>query len=261
MPESSDGSAAALTDAQLRERVGEINWFHSIELRPGISTPAAERTAERLDLLRIPRELSGKTVLDIGAWDGFFSFEAERRGAARVVAADHFAWHGDTWSDKRGFELARQALGSSVEDIDIDVMDLSPERLGRFDVVLFLGVLYHLRHPLLALERVAAVTQELLIVETHVDLTWLRRPAVAFYPGQELSWDPTNWWGPNPAAVAAMLRSVGFRRVEQVTPSSWWFRAARTAGRTARYLDFLRRHRTRPPETVDQGRAVFHAYR
>ena len=96
----------------------------------------------------------GLSVLDIGAWDGFFSFECERRGASRVVAADYFSWHGSGWGTKAGFTLARDVLGSKVEDVDIDVMDLTPERVGTFDLVLFLGVLYHLRHPLLALERV-----------------------------------------------------------------------------------------------------------
>ena len=71
----------------------------------------------------------------------------------------HYSWHGAGWGTKAGFTLAREALGSRVEDIDIDVMDLSPERVGTFDVVLFLGVLYHLRHPFLALERVASVTR------------------------------------------------------------------------------------------------------
>ena len=98
--------------------------------------------------LDLPASLEGLTVLDIGAWDGFFSFECERRGASRVVAADYYSWHGPGWGTKAGFQLAREALGSRVEDVDIDVMDLSPERVGTFDVVLFLGVLYHLRHPL-----------------------------------------------------------------------------------------------------------------
>ncbi|MGI8505455.1 MAG: hypothetical protein ACR2MK_01385 [Solirubrobacteraceae bacterium] len=151
-------------------------------------------------------------------------------------------------------------LDSKVQDADIDVMDLAPERIGTFDLVLFLGVLYHLRHPLLALERVASVTEEQLILETHVDLTWLRRPAMAFYPSLELGWDPTNWWGPNPAAVTAMLYAVGFTRVELVTPNSWAYRAARTARRTARNLKSVTRHRVMPPERIDQGRAVFHAF-
>jgi tRNA (mo5U34)-methyltransferase len=245
----------------LREQIAAIKWFHSIELAPGITTPGTEVTADRVDVLALPPDLSGKTVLDIGAWDGFFSFAAERRGADRVVAADHFAWHGGNWSSKAGFELARRALRSNVEDLDIDVMDLAPERIGTFDLVLFLGVLYHVRDPLLALERVASVTKGQLIVETHVDLTWMRRPAMAFYPGSELAWDPTNWWGPNPEAVKAMLHTVGFRRVEIVTPNSWAYRAARAASRTARFAKFSAQHRVRPAERIAQGRAVFHAFK
>lgn len=249
-------------DAQtLGEQIAAIKWFHSIELAPGVVTPGPEPTADRLDILKIPAVLSGRTVLDIGAWDGFFSFEAEKRGASRVVAADSFAWSGTSWSTKAGFELARRALDSRVEDVEIDVMDLAPDRVGTFDLVLLLGVLYHMRHPLLALERVASVTADQLILETHVDLTWTRRPAMAFYPGLELGWDPTNWWGPNPEAVMAMLRVVGFRRVEIVTPDSSAYRLARAARRIPRYLELLARHRMRPPENLSQGRAVLHAFK
>jgi len=161
------------------------------------------------------------TVLDIGAWNGFFSFEAERRGAKRVLATDSFIWSGAMPGlGKEGFSLARRALGSNVEDLYIDVMDLSPEKIGTFDVVLFLGVLYHMRHPLLALERAASVTAEggMLILETHVDMLHEKRPAMAFYPGGELGNDPTNWFGPNPAAVEGMLKAVGFEKVQMVNP-------------------------------------------
>ena len=158
--------------------------------------------------MHLPEDLSGKTVLDIGAWDGFFSFEAERRRASRVVACDYYAWHGVGWGTGRGkdgFELARTALNSRVEDVALDVMDLSPEKIGTFDVVFFLGVLYHLPNPLLALERVASVSSGLLILETVVDMVGIGRPAAAFYPDRELNNDPTNWWGPNHAAVQGML--------------------------------------------------------
>jgi tRNA (mo5U34)-methyltransferase len=251
----------ALSDADLRAQVARVNWFHSIDLRPGLTTPGHDATRDRLDVLQIPADLSGKSVLDVGAWDGFFAFEAERRGASRVVAADSFAWNGENWSDKSGFELARSALDSAVEDIDIDVMDLAPQRIGTFDVVLFLGVLYHLRHPLLALERLASVTAGQLILETHVDLTWIRRPAMAFYPDKELGWDPTNWWGPNIAAVAGMLQAAGFSRVQLVSPNSYLYRALRTARRAARYLEHVVQQHARPPAHLDQGRAVFHAFK
>jgi tRNA (mo5U34)-methyltransferase len=255
------GNVTGDSASVLRERVAAIRWFHSIELPDGVVTPGADDTRARVGILQMPKDLSGKSVLDIGAWDGFFSFEAERRGASRVVAADSFAWNGSDWSSKAGFELARNALRSTVQDVEVDVMDLNPERLGKFDLVLFLGVLYHLRHPLLALERVASVTGEQLILETHVDLTWTRRPAMAMYPTTELGLDPTNWWGPNPAAVAAMLRDVGFSDVRMMTPNSLAYRAARAVPRVPGYLRFLRAYRIPPTGGFSHGRAVFHAFR
>jgi tRNA (mo5U34)-methyltransferase len=245
----------------LHRRVGEIDWFHSIELAPGLVTPGRDATAERVDILRLPESLAGQTVLDVGAWDGFFSFEAERRGAARVLATDSFAWSGANWSSKTGFELAREALGSRVEDREIDVMELDPGVVGEWDVVLCLGVLYHMRHPLLALEKVASVTRRRLILETHVDLATLRRPAMAFYPGHELDFDPTNWWGPNPAAVVGMLRAVGFDRVDIISPNSRWYTTARFLRRAPRYLAHRARHRAAPAEHPAQGRVVVHALR
>src|SRR3954454_23229312 len=208
--------------ADLRAEAARVNWFHSIELEPGCVTPGRADTRAQVPRLHLP-DLTGKTVLDVGAWDGFFSFEAERRGAARVVALDKFSWQarGDG-TGKAGFELARRALGSQVEDVEVDVLDISPETVGgTFDVVLFLGVLYHLRHPLLAIEKLRSVCNELLILETHVDLIGTRRPAAAFYPGMELEDDWTNWWGPNPAAVTGMLEQTGFRDVQRVHPRSW----------------------------------------
>jgi tRNA (mo5U34)-methyltransferase len=245
----------------LAERAAQIDWFHTIELAPGLVTPGRDDTRARVDVLKLPGDLSGKTVLDVGAWDGFFSFEAERRGAARVLATDSFAWDGTNWSTKAGFDLAREALSSNVEDRQLDILDLDPAQIGTFDVVLCLGVLYHMRHPLLALERVAAVTGELLILETHVDMTWTRRPAAAFYPSHQLGLDPTNWWGPNPEAVVGMLRAVGFQRVDVATPDSTAYRAARTLRRLPRYLQHAVRHRAAPPEHPAQGRAVFHAHK
>ena len=239
----------------LRARVEAIRWYHTIDLGGGIVTRGVDDSPLRLSRVQLPASLAGKTVLDIGAWDGFFSFECERRGAARVVAADHFSWHGTGWGTKAGFTLARDALGSRVEDLDIDVMDLSAERVGSFDVVLFLGVLYHLRHPFLALERVASVTRDQLILETVVDLVGFRRPAMAFYPGRELNNDPTNWWGPNVPAVREMLKSLGFDRVTGPT------RLPNASYRAARAVYHQLRGKNGVAEAFRQDRAVFHAYR
>jgi len=194
----------------------DIRWFHSIDLGNGLIT----RGQKSHDLLLEESEYvfrfspAGLTVLDVGAWDGFFSFEAERRGAARVLATDHFCWSGPGWGNFDGFDTARHYLGSKVEDLDIDVLDISPETTGMFDMVLFLGVLYHLRNPFLGLEKVCAVCKQLIVVETLIDLWDLDRPAAAFYPGRSKLNDPTNWWGLNHRAVEAMLNELGFPRVE-----------------------------------------------
>jgi len=239
--------------SNLQSRVASHRWYHTIDLGNGVVTPGIDDSAERLRRLHLPDSLKGLTVLDVGAWDGFFSFECERRGASRVVAADYYSWHGSGWGTKAGFELAREALGSRVEDVDIDVMDLSPERIGTFDIVLLLGVLYHLRHPLLALERVASVTRGTLVLETVIDLVGFRRPAAAFYPDRELNGDPTNWWGPNVPAVIGMLRAAGCEEAHVVTalPNSA-YRAARAVWHSARGKNALSR-------AFRQDRAVFHA--
>jgi tRNA (mo5U34)-methyltransferase len=244
-----------MTTADLQSRVDAIRWYHTIDLGGGVVTRGVDNSPLRLARAQLPDSLHGKTVLDIGAWDGFFSFECERRGAARVIAADHFSWHGTGWGTKAGFTLAREALGSRVEDVDIDVMDLAPERVGTFDVVLFLGVLYHLRHPFLALERVASVTRDYLIIETVVDLVGFRRPAMAFYPGRELNNDPTNWWGPNLPAVKGMLESLGFSEVTVPTP------IPNAAYRAARAFYHRVRGKNNLAEAFRQDRAVFHARR
>jgi tRNA (mo5U34)-methyltransferase len=255
MAKDSSHTHALVAPDELRRRVQEVDWFHTIDLGDGIVTEGRSQPALILPRLQLP-DLTGKSVLDIGAWDGFYSFEAERRGAARVVATDSFSWGGAGWGTKAGFELAREALGSQVDDVEVDVMDLDPARLGTFDVVLFLGVLYHMRDPIGALERAAAMTGGLLVVETEVGMLMQRRPAAAFYPHDELAGDPTNWWAPNPAAVLGMLRAVGFTDVEVA-----WRRSLprRVAGW------FVNRTRSNTNmslvETMRRFRFVFHARR
>jgi tRNA (mo5U34)-methyltransferase len=219
----------------LRDRVRAVRWFHSIDLGNGLVTPGADASAQRLARMALPRDLGGLRVLDIGAWDGFFSFEAERRGAASVLATDSWAWDGQGWSDKSGFDLAHEVLGSKVQSLLIDVLDLSPETVGAdWDVVLCLGVLYHMKHPMLALERVASVTGRLLILETECDDMLLPWPSLAFYPAYEFAGDSSNWFGPNAVAVEGMLRAVGFTQVKRVWQSSFTRRLARAFKMRAR---------------------------
>lgn len=227
-------------------------WYHSIELAPGIVTPGRAPLAfwqEELRALNLP-SLARKSLLDIGAYDGFFSFAAERLGAARVVALDHYAWSADmaaymeSWRvaqqsgtriaaphlthhwrpdilpGRRPFDAAREVLGSRVETVVRDFMERDIATVGSFDVVLFLGVLYHLEEPLSALRRVFELTAPggLCVIET--EATEIpgsgSRALCEFFPFDELNGDASNWWAPNAAALMGMCRAAGFASVEQL---------------------------------------------
>ena len=212
-----------MTVDELKKEVSKIKWFHSIDLGNGIVTPGQCKNSAMMEILGMPEDLSGMTVLDIGAWDGYYSFEAERRGAKRVLATDHFCWDGEGWGTKTGFNLARRALNSNVDDMEIDVPDISPKKIGQFDLVLFMGVIYHLLHPMLGLERVYSVTKKQLILETHAAMLDWKQPVMEFYPGAEVNNDYTKWWGPNPPAIEAMLKTVGFKKtkINSIYPVSY----------------------------------------
>jgi tRNA (mo5U34)-methyltransferase len=209
------GEGGHAPGSSLQARVDQHFWFHSIDLGNGLITPgqkSPDLLRREADAIFGPLDLRGKSVLDVGAWNGFFSFEAKRRHAARVLAIDHFCW-GPAFNGKPTFDLARAALNLEVEDLYLDVLDLTRDRVGEFDVVLFLGVFYHLVDPIKALQRLAAIARQVMVVETYLDLRALRRPAMVFYPGAELANDAGNWWGPNRRCMEALLRLVGFERV------------------------------------------------
>jgi tRNA (mo5U34)-methyltransferase len=155
------------TNQELLNKVNSLRWFHQLDLGDGIITPGYTS----LEVLRASADaffnmpLSGKSVLDIGCYDGFYSFEALRRGAAHVLAADHFMWHSDPRC-REAFELARSRIAPDLPDIDIDVLDMTQEVPGKFDIVLFAGVLYHMRNPFLSIERVAPLVREVMVRDT-----------------------------------------------------------------------------------------------
>jgi tRNA (mo5U34)-methyltransferase len=230
-------------------RVKAITWYHQMHLPGGITTPGVYNAAAMVPNLGLPDRLDGLSVLDVGAFDGFFSFEAKRRGAQRVLATDSYCWGGEGWGTKDGFLLARELLGLTVEDMDIDVMELTPAVIGTFDLVLLLGVLYHLKDPITALERVASVTAGQLILEAESSLSWLPFPAAAVFPGHELNDDATNWWSLNKRAISGLLRLAGFRRVRlhwQAGPAQRLSRVARQLARPSRFT---------------ANRVVFHAWK
>ncbi len=190
-------------------RLQNLGWYHSFELPNGHVIPGIQTLAQMRNRLRqfpVPQDLRGKRVLDIGAWDGWFSFEMEKRGAS-VVAVDAVQ------SEK--FLVARDLLGSKVEFVLSDVYDLNPAKLGHFEVILFLGVLYHLKHPLLALEKVCALATDLVCVESYVTdegKKGNRKPCMEFYETTELGGQFDNWVGPNVACLLSFCRAAGFAR-------------------------------------------------
>jgi tRNA (mo5U34)-methyltransferase len=243
------------TDVSLQSRIEGFYWHHSIDLGDGVITPGGKSLplcADEASLIFDRVDLSGRTVLDIGAWNGFFSFEAKRRGAGRVLATDSYCWSHPQIRGRETFDIARSALRVEVDAREIDVAELSTEAVGEFDVVLYLGVFYHRYDPIETLARVASLAKHVLIVETHLDLRDTDVPAMAFYPGRELNNDPTNWWGPNEHCVRELLLGHGFADIEMTHHPSGHTRAIFHAWRStdARVRALAEKHRLKPVAEV-----------
>jgi tRNA (mo5U34)-methyltransferase len=194
--------------------LADKGWYHSFEFADGAVIDgymSLQVQKERYARYPFPDDLRGKRVLDIGAWDGWFSFEAERHGA-QTIAIDCV--------EIPTFLQVHRRLGSQVDYRVLDFYELPAAGLGKFDVVLFLGVLYHLRHPLLALEIVCGLTTDVAIVESFVidAENWKEHqnaiPTLEFYETFELGNQYDNWSGLTVACLLAMCRAAGFARVE-----------------------------------------------
>ncbi len=216
-----------------------LPWHQRWEIFEGVFTPGRNPVGELCDRIQLPRDLRGKRILDIGAWHGCFSFECERRGAAEVIALSSEP------VEQVGFERIRDAIGSKVvRYVEGSAYALDPETLGRFDLILFLGILYHLRHPLLAIDQLYPIADGPVLVETHVidecafaagqtseQAQPLRTvapklastPIWQFYRTDELGRDSSNWFGPNISAVQEAFASAGF---ETEVVNTWGTRAS-----------------------------------
>ena len=201
-------------------------WYHTIELAPGTFTPGWFDTRRVVADLPFPATLEGKRCLDVATFDGFWAFEMERRGAAETIGIDVLdpaQWDWPAGSDAAvvdalaqrqrsgsGFEIARQALASSVERIERNVYDLDPGDIGKFDFVYVGSLLIHLRDPVRALERVRSVCRGTLLLVDNIDLGLTlrspRRPLAAL-DGRGRPW----WWKLNLAALERVVEVAGFR--------------------------------------------------
>lgn len=186
-------------------------WWHYIDFGDGIITPGQHGggqgygpednpTQQNLKWIQLPEDLKGKTVLDIGCSDGFFSFECEKRGAT-VVAVDTPKRY-----SSKSFYIAKEILGSKVEHIPIDIFDIKPETFGQFDIVLALGLLYHLKSPYMALEIIRKLTKELLIVQCHITDSKELIMKLVLPPIKE----SFSMWHPSAPCLLALANLSGF---------------------------------------------------
>lgn len=220
------------TKEELEQKVKNIPyWYHKIDLPFGITTPGWAPINK--DAYRVPADLSGKRVLDIGAWDGFWSFEALKRGAREVVAIDDFSDYLGKLENKdrsawESFDLCRSALGYAPEICkrqELTVYELKEEEIGTFDMVFFFGTLYHLRYPLLALDKISAVCKGAIYVESAIldDYSPYRgglnkgypgsQRVMEFYPDREYAQNETNWWVPTVYCLMSLLGAAGFENI------------------------------------------------
>lgn len=208
---------------------GIPRWRHRIQIGQ-FTTPGTEDTDGEMARLALEPSYEGLRVLDIGCSDGIYSFEVERRGATEVLAIDDES--SLLAGGVNGFTVAKKLLNSNVSYQVMTVDDLDPSVHGRFDRVLFVNVLYHLKNPLVALERIHDVTrpggQMMLKSYYQTDIRkWIRgrcygldidrRPKFWFYPSTELGGDPTNWFGPNRRGLEALLAAAGWEFEHHLT--------------------------------------------
>jgi tRNA (mo5U34)-methyltransferase len=205
-------------------------WYHNIYLGDGIWTnpdhPEGDYPQKRWDLIEpfVPKNLEGKTVLDIGCNSGFFSLKMKERGASYVLGTDFGAWT---------IAQARFLVEYFKVDIELRVMDAYDiDKIGMsFDIVIFLGVLYHLRHPLYALDKIAEICNDMMLFASVMRGPWgkievkddynMGEDEILDHPNfpkmyfieKNYNNDSTNWWFPNRNAVIAMIRSAGFKSI------------------------------------------------
>jgi tRNA (mo5U34)-methyltransferase len=220
-------SAATGGSATVREAVAAHPlWYHTLELPGGIVTPGWFDLRPIVGRMPWP-DVAGKRCLDVGTWDGFLAFELERRGAQAVVATDIGDPADWDWAlglrslgpevlasmagakTGTGFAIAKGALGSSVERVEINVYDLAPERVGTFDIVVCGSLLLHLRDPVRALEAIRSVCDGAFVsaeqVNARLNVMHPRRPVATFAAG-----DRGQWWVPNVAGHRRLVEAGGF---------------------------------------------------
>ncbi|HEY8173166.1 MAG TPA: methyltransferase domain-containing protein [Dehalococcoidia bacterium] len=236
--------------AEIWDRIADVGWYHTIDLGHGIATPGFIDNRDTTHLFGIPDDLAGKRCLDIGTYDGFWSFEFERRGAAEVIGIDVDSPADydlprpikqkllaekreseeavkDSWSDQMahvgmqwpgtGFRTAAEILGSKARREVLDVYDLAPERFGMFDVVLISQLLLRMRDPQTVIENMLSVTAPggcAIVAEPFdAELERLTKPVSEFVGVTAMG----IWWAHSIKSMKRMMEVAGFERIEEVS--------------------------------------------
>ena len=226
----------------LRKSVNSLEWYHTIDLGNGLVTPGHYDHRNYLEYFGLPDDLSGKTALDIGTASGFFSFEMEKRGA-EVLAVDLPRWmehdFGPHYKPDRTleelesylnepFKLAKRVLGSKVKKRSLNIYELSPKKLGLFELVFCGSLLLHLTDPIKALWKLRSVTGDMAIIATGIHKNENEKP-LALFAGLS---GGTTWWLPNKRCLEEMVASAGFKRWEIYSEFRMDFRDGRPGHHT-----------------------------
>jgi tRNA (mo5U34)-methyltransferase len=178
-------------------------WYHRFEIFPGVITPGVYDPSGTLGGLELPNDLGGQRILEIGPADGYFTRQLALRGGL-VTALDYVA------KDVCGFAVMEQLYGAPFNFVQGNVYELDRFGFTPFDLVLCLGVLYHMPDMVRALHMLRGVCANRLILETLVATDLGEEPRAIYHPAASLNNDPTNFWSPNVACVIAMLKDAGF---------------------------------------------------
>ena len=213
------------------DQIDKFEWYHKIDLG-GVVTPGY--MPHFAPAYKIPDDLTGKRVLDVGAWDGYWTFEALKRGAKEVVAIDDWSDMPNVFKEPRvewdTFDFAKETLGYTDDQckrISMSLYNISLAEHGAFDVVFFFGALYHCRYPLLALDKLSGVCLNEIYIESAVcnDFSPYRGGlgkgydkendvVMEFYPTDQFAKMPTNWWSPTTTCLSQMLFAAGWKDVD-----------------------------------------------
>jgi tRNA (mo5U34)-methyltransferase len=247
--------------AELERRIAQNHdWYHTLELAPGVLTPGLVDTRGVVSHVPIPASLAGQRCLDVGTWDGFWAFELERRGAESVDGLDvpdpyKWDWPGrarlresyeggkanleEIRRNGNGFPIASEALGSAVKRHELTVYEISPETLGTYDFVFVGSLLLHLRDPVGALERIRTVAAGEVVLNECIEFVLsklFRQTPMARLDAEDRCW----WWQPNLAALRSMIEQAGFEILECGEPYFVPF-GARYSAPSQRLGDSLKR--------------------